>query len=409
MEENIWWRGKDYIEDDIDIKKWNSAKFKWIPKEMDKVSLQPFSLNFIVGPRQSGKTTLIKLLIRRLLELNHHPLSIFYCSCDLVSDYEELLKRIKEYLKTRTQEGIKSSFIFLDEVTFVKDWYRAVKYLIDSGEVMSDVFTVSGSSSLTILKQKESFPGRRGNGTDVVLYPLSFSNYVKVINPRIEIKPGWYGEIEELFQSYIKIGGLPPSINGLSPLKTYIDWIIYEINKVGRDETLAKQILSAILSTTPSKISYNSIAKDIGVNHRTVAEYIKLFNEMFLTLTLHFIDVNTAYFNYKKQIKIHFLDPLFYHAISLWTGVKKPDEPIIVEGVVASHLSRIYNIGYTEVGKEEIDVVTLPEVVGYEVKYRERARQVKAIAGKMKKVITLSKNGENDTVPVYLFLAELNA
>jgi Predicted ATPase (AAA+ superfamily) len=127
---------------------------------------------------------------------------------------------------------------------------------------------------------------------------------------------------------------------------------------------------------------------------------------MFLTLTLHFIDVNTAYFNYKKQIKIHFLDPLFYDAISLWTGVKKPDEPIIVEGVVASHLSRIYNIGYTEVVKEEIDVVTLPEVVGYEVKYRERARQVKVIAGKMKKVITLSKTGENDTIPVHLFLAE---
>ncbi|WP_252896906.1 DUF4143 domain-containing protein [Metallosphaera hakonensis] len=261
---------------------------------------------------------------------------------------------------------------------------------------------------MSILKQKESFPGRRGNGNDVVLYPLSFSSYIKVIDPRIEVEPGWYSEIQELFESYLRVGGLPPSINGLSPLKMYIEWIIYEINRIGRDETLAKQILSAVLSTTPSKVSYNSIAKEIGVNHRTVAEYMKLFNDMILTLTLHFIDVNTVYYNYRKQIKIHFVDPMFYDVVSTWTGVKRPDDPIIVEGTVASHLSRIYNIGYTEVGKEEIDVVTLPDVVGYEVKYRERSRQVKVIAGKMKKVITLSRNGDNDTVPVHLFLAQLD-
>ncbi|BCU66797.1 hypothetical protein HS7_02340 [Sulfolobales archaeon HS-7] len=91
MEENIWWRGKDYINEDVEIKKRNSAKFKWIPKEMNKVSLQPFSLNFIVGPRQVGKTTFMKLLIKKLLESNYNPLSIFYCNCDIVSGYEELL------------------------------------------------------------------------------------------------------------------------------------------------------------------------------------------------------------------------------------------------------------------------------------------------------------------------------
>ncbi|WP_252896907.1 ATP-binding protein [Metallosphaera hakonensis] len=143
MEENIWWRGKDYIEEDVDIKKWNSAKFRWIPRETNRISLQPFSLNFIVGPRQAGKTTLMKLLIKRLLESNHNPLSIFYCSCDLVSDYKELLEKMKEYLKIKKREGIKSSFIFLDEVTFVKDWYRTVKYLIDTGELRGDVVTVS--------------------------------------------------------------------------------------------------------------------------------------------------------------------------------------------------------------------------------------------------------------------------
>ncbi|BCU66799.1 hypothetical protein HS7_02360 [Sulfolobales archaeon HS-7] len=111
---------------------------------------------------------------------------------------------------------------------------------------------------------------------------------------------------------------------------------------------------------TPSKVSYNLVAKEIGVNHRTVEEYIKLFNDMILTLTLHFVDVNTGYYNYRKQIKVHLLDPLFYDVVSTWTGVKRPDDSIIFEGNVASHLSRIHNAGYTEIGKKEIDVVTLP-------------------------------------------------
>jgi predicted AAA+ superfamily ATPase len=76
-----------------------------------------------------------------------------------------------------------------------------------------------------------------------------------------------------------------------------------------------KGLAKEIPSTTPSKYS---IVKEIGVNHRTVEEYIKLFNDMFLTLTLHFIDVNTGYFNYRKQIKIHFIDPLFYDVVSFW-------------------------------------------------------------------------------------------
>ncbi|BDC17647.1 ATPase [Acidianus sp. HS-5] len=305
----------------------------------------------------------------------------------------------------KKEEGIKSSFIFLDEVTFVKDWFRAVKHLIDRGELLNDVITISSSSSLSVLKQKESFPGRRGKGKDVSLYPLSFYEFIKVMNPRIEAKPGWYEEIRELFNEYLKVGGLPLSINGSSPIRSYIDWIIYEINKVGRDEKIAKQILSSILSTTPSRVNYNSIAKEVGVNHTTVAEYVKLFDDMFLTLTLRFVDVNTGYFNYRKQIKIHFIDPLFYDVVATWTGVRRPEDPVIVEGVVASHLSRFYTVGYTEVGNEEIDVITLPDMTGYEVKYREKAKAVKVVAGKMKKVITLSKNGDNDTVPVHLFLA----
>jgi len=59
-EQNPWWKGKDLVKNDPDLRKWLDSKIKWVPEIINEVSLEPFSLNFISGPRQVGKTTLIK-------------------------------------------------------------------------------------------------------------------------------------------------------------------------------------------------------------------------------------------------------------------------------------------------------------------------------------------------------------
>ncbi|WP_289230765.1 hypothetical protein [Candidatus Korarchaeum cryptofilum] len=59
-EQNPWWKGKDLVKNDPDLRKWLNSKIKWVPEIINDVSLEPFSLNFIFGPRQVGKTTLIK-------------------------------------------------------------------------------------------------------------------------------------------------------------------------------------------------------------------------------------------------------------------------------------------------------------------------------------------------------------
>jgi predicted AAA+ superfamily ATPase len=58
--------------------------------------------------------------------------------------------------------GVKTSYIFLDEVTFVDGWWRAVKARIDDGSLLDSSVTVTGSASMGLLKQREMFPGRRG-------------------------------------------------------------------------------------------------------------------------------------------------------------------------------------------------------------------------------------------------------
>jgi predicted AAA+ superfamily ATPase len=51
----------------------------------------------------------------------------------MLSDYKELNSLIGDYLEMRRAYKIRTSYIFLDEITFPREWYRAIKYRIDSG------------------------------------------------------------------------------------------------------------------------------------------------------------------------------------------------------------------------------------------------------------------------------------
>ncbi|WP_338598621.1 AAA family ATPase [Sulfolobus tengchongensis] len=110
---------------------------------IDHVSLEPFSLNIIFGPRQVGKTTAVILLIEYLLKKIENPKSIFYFSCDKLADYKELDQVLEEYLKVKKRENIRTSYIILDEITFPKEWYRSIKYRIDKGDFKNDVIILT--------------------------------------------------------------------------------------------------------------------------------------------------------------------------------------------------------------------------------------------------------------------------
>lgn len=408
---NLWWRGRKYAEEDPDIVKWREMPVRWVPAEIEEIALEPFSLNFLYGPRQVGKTTLVKLLVLRLLE-RVEPEAVFYFSCDLLSDYEELLEVLREYLRVR-RPG-QPSYIFLDEVTFVREWYRAVKHLIDTGRLRSVVVTITGSSSLWVERAAETFPGRRGKGRDVLLRPLGFSAYARVHQPDIVAKPGWYGRLDELFESYLATGGFPLPINSrarfgrITPdvYKSYVDWLVYDLKRANRDERLAKALLSALLERAGGRLSYSSLARDLGVSHRTVSEYVDLLSRMHLALVLNYVDVFKGVKDFRKMVKVHFTDPFLYDVVARWTGAGKLEVSAVVEGVVASHLSRKFEVGYTVVGRREVDVVALPEMAGYEVKYGRRAAPPLS-AGKMKKVVVLSKTGVEGATPIPLFLFTL--
>jgi len=143
-DQNPWWKGKEKIKEDKDFLKWEQSKIKWTPSLIHEINLKPFSLHFIFGPRQVGKTTAIKLLIQKLLEQGVDPKAIFYYRCDQLADFRELEEILRRYEELREKWGIKTSFLFLDEVTMPTEWYRTIKFRIDSGKHEKDVLVLTG-------------------------------------------------------------------------------------------------------------------------------------------------------------------------------------------------------------------------------------------------------------------------
>jgi Predicted ATPase (AAA+ superfamily) len=112
-EYNPWWISKERMTEFEIYRKYEESEVKWVPDVIEKVSLSPYSLNFIFGPRQVGKSTVLKLLIKRLLEEEKiNPKSIFYFTCDKLADYKELDEVLEEYIKFKRANNISSSFFF---------------------------------------------------------------------------------------------------------------------------------------------------------------------------------------------------------------------------------------------------------------------------------------------------------
>jgi len=348
---------------DIVIERWENMKIRWIPEWLKDIFLEPFSLNFIIGPRQVGKTTGIKLLINKLLE-NNDPWSIFYYDCSNLTNFEELRRVIDYYLKIKEKRNIKTSYIFLDEITHVNDWWRTIKLYIDIGKFKDDVIAITGSSSIKLKGEVELFPGRRGNGKDVYVYPLSFREYLNIkgikINRYENILEGMNNlsglepKIFKEFENYLETGGYPLSINGYKDASfQIINSIENEILRSGRNLELSRAIISTILSKAPSPLSFSSIGNEVGVSYKTVEDYVEIFRKLFI---LDYALFKEKQIIWRKERKFFILDPYLAKSLSLWTNTEILDS-VLYEWIVQSHLKKRFGEVYYYRNSYEIDVI----------------------------------------------------
>jgi len=366
---NPWWEGKE----DPHVKRWLHQAYKWMPDWIKELSAKPFSLNFVVGPRLVGKTTGIKLFIKRLLS-QVEPRKILYVSCEIFPDYTLLTKALTGFLEMAGGDEV--TYIFLDEATALREWWKAVKPLIDAGVVENSVITVTGSSALKVQRDVELFPGRRGYGVTVEVMPLSFPQYLKIHGLK---EPELHrGKVRRLFAKYLETGGFPPSINH-QPVEDILSAYIGEIVRHGRSLEIAREVMSALISSAPSAVSYRALAsKTSGYSYKVVQSYLEFFQDLYLLGVAYLKEGKKVW--YRREKKFFFRDPLLLNLFSAWAGTKYL-ESAIYEHVVQEHVYRRFGEIYYYRNAYEIDVVA--DTLKIEVKagkpHRKYPRRVEII------------------------------
>lgn len=389
-EHNPWWFGEEhpkYVE-------WKAYQIHWVPRIIDEFYSEPFALNFLVGPRQVGKTMSIMLFIHLRLIGKLKPQAIFYLPCDEVSDYRELGEIIDTYLSARREWGIRSSYIILDEITYVEEWWRAIKSRIDRNVFKNDIILISGSVSIEVLKERERFPGRRGNGKDIVMYPLDFSEFVRILTG-IAVKQGEFENIEswkkamqaniifsnkliEYFRVYLKTGGFPIPIREyfergnvtISSIKVYLDWLKNDWAKLGKSDKYMKEIIGVIIKLRLNPISWLHIANETSVNSpNTIRSYIETLEDMLVAKVLHIYDPVGRRVYYRKNKKVHIIDPFMYRVLAHYARTEVYEEQV-VESTVLGHVMRMCDVYYWR-NRTEVDIIGVLEnrYIGFEVKW----------------------------------------
>ncbi|MBS3742554.1 MAG: ATP-binding protein [Candidatus Cloacimonetes bacterium] len=463
LEQNPWWKNQKLIENDLMIKEYEKKHYKFTPpllKEFPKTNPGIYTLR---GPRQIGKSTTIKLLIRKLLRKNIPPMNIFFFTVDLITNNKELSELIKQYLNNTNTKSPK--YIFLDEITLVDKWQLSLKQLADLGLIHDCIIFVTGSSATDIRKGAERMPGRRGNHKkhDFVQLPLSFKEFLELMdkhfeNHPIDLKDILYGkynwkkeklllpEINKLFLNYLRTGGYPFIINSCKEnynfdfyKNFFLDILTGEFEQMGKNRTILKNITTEIGLQLTKRITINKLHQNIGTvgSHHTTKDYVKILADSFIISVLNFIDINNKKINLNKQIKLFASDSIFFflfHSISHFTRpysiMNNPQSlSVLVENVVLNNLikkceSRLYQglselvntfYWYSNSGKE-IDFILKKDNQLYpiEVKYRNQIRSSNFVTMKriFPKGILLTKDKFFQTnkitaVPVSVFLLNM--
>lgn len=340
----------------------------------------------LTGGRQIGKSTSCKLLIKYCLEKKIFPPdAIFYLPCDEIFDAKQFSETLRSLL---SDVGKQRFLLIIDEVTYVKDWDRVIKALADEGYFKQGLCLLTGSDTLILKEAAMRFPGRRGTAakTDFHLYPLSFHEYVSLLEPTLQYTTE---KLQQLFNGYLLSGGYLRAINDVAEygkitdatFLTYEQWIRGDFLKRGKNEDTLLALIRTLLQVGVSQISYSTLTQKMGlVSKETCIDYCRLLERMDILFNIQAFDQNKKLGFPRKARKFHFFDPFIYRTCLNWLqrealANNQLHESTLVEACVASHCYRLAKTFYCK-GEGEIDVIWLPEnkVQAIEVKWSEQLR-----------------------------------
>lgn len=245
----------------------------------------------LLGPRQVGKTTLLK----KIAEAYNN---VLWLNADNIEDRELLDQSSASRLKALIGNN---KIVIIDEAQRIKDIGIKLKLVIDETKDIQLIAT--GSSSFELANQiNEPLTGRK---FEYNMFPLSFSELVNHNNLLDELK---------MLNHRLIYGSYPDVINNTGNEKeilqqlanSYLYKDILEWNKIKKTDKIIK-LLQALSFQVGNQVSYHELGQIVGLNSETVESYINLLEQSYVIFRLKSFSRNLRN-ELKKSHKIYFYD-----------------------------------------------------------------------------------------------------
>src|ERR1035437_4169028 len=345
-----------------------------LPRFYDNLSsyLKPNKVLFIFGSRQAGKTTLLK----KFLSENKDKFRYKLDSGDDINLHAVLgssdFKKIIEYAKGY-------DLIAIDEAQRIKGIGQGLKIMVDQVPNLKAI--VTGSSSFELAGQiGEPLTGRK---ITLALYPLSQIEMGNIYNDY---------ELKSRLDDYLIYGAYPEVLTNefINDKKRILEELvgsyllkdILELEKV-KSSKLLLDLLRLLAFQIGSEVSLSELGKQLGIEGKTVARYLDLFEKSFVIINIRGFSRNLRK-EITKKSKYYFLDNGIRNAIianfnpleirddigKLWENF------LVVDRIKKQSYHQIYSNNYfwRTWNQKEIDWVEERDgkLFGYEFKWKSK-------------------------------------
>jgi predicted AAA+ superfamily ATPase len=401
-----------YRDHDPHLKRLKDQPFVYHSPLLEEPKFHQPGIYLITGGRQIGKTTFLKQFILDLLiKRGQNPAGISFISGEIIDTHHILRRMVHQFYDA----AIMPQYLFIDEVNYIPDWDKSIKFLADSAMLESMCVILTGSDSRVIRAAMKRLAGRRGEAdqVDFKFFPLSFKEFVclkerhaEPLCNEIAANPltaeltdyaAHHNELTRCLYEYLLHGGYLPAINAFNLKKTipqgvmntYIHWIVGDILKYNKNEEYLFEILKGIKSTYNSQVSWGNLGRYVAIeHHRTIADYCNIL------ANIHVLHIQEAIIEHKltgapkKNRKIYFCDPFIDHAVSNYLEPEQSIDRIqaqlqdnkfassYVEAVAVDHCKRWAPTYYIKGNKGEVDIALVQgkRMVPIEVKWAPHIR-----------------------------------
>ncbi len=289
-----------------------------IAKDLEK------KMVLLAGPRQCGKTTLAKAILKTTT--GH------YYNWDIIED---------KYLIKNSELDRNANLWIFDEIHKYKPWRNWLKGLYDQHHEKHQIL-VTGSAKLDVYRRGgDSLQGRYYFHR---LHPFTLSEYLgnqfvedskQIINlDDFHLRSGAQTALEDL----LHYSGFPEPLFSGSATEykrwqlTYNQRLVREdISDLERVYELDKieLLLEHLPRTVGSPLSINSLREDLEVNHQTVSNWLEIFERTYASFRI-------APFGAPKLKAVKKERKLY-----LWDWARVEDMGLRLENLIALHLLRL--------------------------------------------------------------------